>query len=433
MNHTLRFFAKFSFKAFCGASALQAADSAAWHVPLGGNAFVTSSAHGSRDGLERGSTRWSDPATVVSVYFHVDRACQLSLAARAQQEQGESVLKVAVGEQCWSLPVKGAASQEIDIGRIDVTKPGYVRVDLSGQRADAGSFARVTDLLVKSATPDVKLHCVKNNEGNMFYWGRRGPSVHMGYEMPRGKNISYAYSEITVKPGDDPAGSYYMANGFGEGYFGIQVKSATERWILFSVWSPFSTNDPKSIPESDRVKLLAKGEGVRGGEFGGEGSGGQSFKVHPWKSGTTYRFLNSAQPDGKGNTIYAAWFGEVGKDGWELIARFSRPKTNKHLTGFHSFLENFYDRDGFRERRSLHGNQWVCDTEGQWHELTRARFTTDGTGGGGHRLDFAGGVTEGGFFMRNGGFFSDNVKANQWFERKPAPEKKPVIDFAKLP
>jgi hypothetical protein len=35
--------------------------------------------------------------------------------------------------------------------------------------------------------------------------------------------------------------------------------------------------------------------------------------------------------------------------------------------------------------------------------------------------------------MRNGGFFSDNVKANQWFERKPAPEKKPVIDFAKLP
>lgn len=417
----------------CSGAAALAEDTAAWNVPFGGNAFVTSSANGSRDGLDRGATRWSDPATVVSVYFHVDRACQLSLAARAQQEQGESVLKVAVGEQRWSIPVKSATSQELGIGTIDVAKPGYVRVDLSGQRADAGSFARVSELLVKSATPDVKLHCVKNNEGNMFYWGRRGPSVHMSYEMPRGKNISYSYSEITVKTGDDPAGSYYMANGFGEGYFGIQVKSATERWILFSVWSPFSTNDPKSIPESDRVKLLAKGEGVRGGEFGGEGSGGQSYKIYPWKSGTTYRFLNSAQPDGKGNTIYAAWFGEVGKDGWELIARFSRPKTNKHITGFHSFLENFYDRDGFRERRSLHGNQWVCDTEGQWHELTRARFTTDGTGGGGHRLDFAGGVTEGGFFMRNGGFFSDNVKANQWFERKPTPEKKPVIDFAKLP
>ncbi len=417
----------------CCCRSLLAQETAAWEVPLGGNAFVTKSANGSRDGLDRGATRWSDPATVVSVYFHVDRACQLSLAARAQQEQGESQLKVTVGDQHWSTPVKSTASQEIGIGKIDVTKPGYVRVDLSGQRADAGSFARVSDLLVKSTTAGVQLHFVKNNEGNMFYWGRRGPSVHLGYELPRGKNIRYSYSEITVKPGDDPPGSYFMANGFGEGYFGIQVKSAAERWILFSVWSPFHTNDPNSIPDADRVKLLAKGEGVRGGEFGGEGSGGQSFKVYPWKSGATYRFLNSAQPDGKGNTIYSAWFGEVGRDGWELIARFSRPKTNKHITGFHSFLENFYDRDGFRERRSIHGNQWVCDTDGQWHELTRARFTCDATGSGGHRLDFAGGAEGEVFFMRNGGFFGDHVKANQWFERQATPQKKPVIDFAKLP
>jgi len=406
---------------------------AEWAIPMAGNAFVTESAAGSRDGIERGATRWSDAGTVFSVYFRVDRACEISLGGRLLVPAGESTIQVSVAGKNWPITVKGAASHDTEFSTLSLAQPGYVRVDLRGMTKSGETFAQVTDLLVRSSTAGLQLNHVKNNEGNMFYWGRRGPSVHLGYEMPRGKNITYSYSEITVKAGDDPPGSYYMANGFGEGYYGIQVKSATERWILFSVWSPFHTDDPKSIPDADRVKLLAKGEGVRGGEFGGEGAGGQSFKVHPWKSGVTYRFLNSAQPDGKGNTIYSAWFGEVGKDGWELIARFSRPKTNKHLTGFHSFLENFYDRDGFRERRSLHGNQWVCDTEGQWHELTRARFTTDGTGGGGHRLDFAGGVTEGGFFMRNGGFFSDNVKANQWFERKPAPEKKPMIDFAKLP
>lgn len=412
----------------CGAAEMQT-----WSVPIAGNGFVTASAPGSRGGIHRGVAHLTEPTTVVSVYFHVDRPCSLELAGRVQSAKGESSLKVSVAGKHWTLTPKVADAGETQLGEIDIAQAGYVRVEMQGENTTGGAYPCVSDVLVRSSTAGLQLHYVKNNEGNMFYWGRRGPSVHMGYEMPRGKNITYSYSEITVKPGDDPPGSYYMANGFGEGYYGIQVKSATERWILFSVWSPFSTNDPKSIPETDRVKLLTKGEGVRGGEFGGEGSGGQSYKVYPWKSGVTYRFLNSAKPDGKGNTVYAAWFGEVGKDGWELIARFSRPKTNKHLTGFHSFLENFYDRDGFRERRSLHSNQWVCDTEGQWHELTRARFTTDGTGGGGHRLDFAGGVTEGGFFMRNGGFFSDNVKANQWFERKPAPDKKPVIDFAKLP
>lgn len=406
---------------------------APWTIPMAGNGFVTASASGSRDAIERGTTRWRDASTVFSLYFHVDRACEISLRGRMQAPAGESTLAVRAAGNLWTFQVKGATAQDVEIGKLSLAQPGYVRIDLQGMAKSGESYPQVSDLLVHSATDGLQLTYVKNNEGNMFYWGRRGPSVHMGYEMPRGKNISYSYSEITVKPGDDPPGSYYMANGFGEGYFGIQVKSATERWILFSVWSPFHTNDPQSIPDADRVTLLAKGEGVRGGEFGGEGSGGQSFKVYPWKSGTTYRFLNSAHPDGKGNTVYAAWFGEVGKDGWELIARFVRPKTDKHLTGFHSFLENFYDRDGFRERRSLHGNQWVCDTEGQWHELTRARFTCDATGGGGHRLDFAGGVEGAGFFMRNGGFFNDHVKANQWFERQSTPEKKPVIDFAKLP
>lgn len=103
-------------------------------------------------------------------------------------------------------------------------------------------------------------------------------------------------------------GTYFMANGFAEGYFGIQVNSEKERRILFSVWSPFHTDDPKSIPDDQKILLLKKGEGVYTGEFGNEGSGGQSFLRYNWQAETTYKFLLKGEPDGKGNTVYSAWF-----------------------------------------------------------------------------------------------------------------------------
>lgn len=77
----------------------------------------------------------------------------------------------------------------------------------------------VSDLVVVSKTAGLKLNYVKSNDGNMFYWGRRGPSVHLGYEMPAGKTITHSYSEIHV---------------------------------------------------ADRVVLLGKGDVVKRGEFGGD-------------------------------------------------------------------------------------------------------------------------------------------------------------------
>src|SRR5690606_21222867 len=95
---------------------------------------------------------------------------------------------------------------------------------------------------------DMQVDYVQNDQGNMFYWGRRGPSVHLQYQFPRSTPLTYAYSEITVPKGQDAIGSYFMANGFGEGYFGMQVNSDTERRVLFSVWSPFQTDNPADIP-----------------------------------------------------------------------------------------------------------------------------------------------------------------------------------------
>ena len=127
------------------------------------------------------------------------------------------------------------------------------------------------------AQSDVSFNFVRDNENHRFYFGRRDPSVHLSYFMPDDVDVKWFYNELVVDKGDDPIGSYFMANGFGEGYFGIQVNSNSERRILFSVWSPFVTDNPAEIPDSDKIVLLKKGKDVVTGEFGNDGSGGQSF------------------------------------------------------------------------------------------------------------------------------------------------------------
>jgi hypothetical protein len=408
---------------------VHAAEKAAanWAVPLGGNAYVTAGEEGPGG---RGGSRWGNPEMVRSIYFRVDRPAELKLSLKATVPQGESKIRATAAGKTFQVDLKG--SGEFALGAIKVTEAGYVRVDLQGLKKDGPVFAEADELLVSSGTPDLTVGFVKDNQDSRFYWGRRGPSVHLSYKLPEKKTIEWFYNEVTVPAGKDPIGSYFMANGFGEGYFGMQVNSPTERRILFSVWSPFSTDKPSEIPEDHKIGLLAKGEGVHGGEFGGEGSGGQSYLRFPWKAGSTYRFLNRAKPDGKGYTVYTAWFFAPESNKWQLVASFKRPKTNKHLTGTHSFLENFADRNGWQNREAHYGNQWARDIDGKWYPLTEARFTGDDIAGRGYRLDYAGGVTGKEFFMRNGGFFADTVKLDSRFTRPSSGKTEPKIDFDKL-
>src|SRR5690606_14610548 len=104
---------------------------------------------------------------------------------------------------------------------------------------------------------------------------KSAPATHLGYPFPKDTLVEWFYNEISVPANAQPLHAYYMVNGFSGGYFGIQINSPVERRVLFSVWSAFSTDDPKKIPEEYRVKLVKKGAGVTVNDFGNEGSGGQ--------------------------------------------------------------------------------------------------------------------------------------------------------------
>jgi Domain of unknown function (DUF3472)/Domain of unknown function (DUF5077) len=404
-----------------------------WSIPFAGNSFRTTPEGGGNSLRRNGNLSWNDLQEVYSIFFHIDRSATLELSLDGDLPEGESEFIVrGPMQQEFKLGLASKEKSLIPIGSIKCDGPQYVRLDLQGLKRTGQNFVQLRNLVVKSDTVELAVDYVRTNEGNMFYWGRRGPSVHLSYQVPKEVDLQYAYSELTVPVGQDPIGSYFMANGFAQGYFGMQVNGPNERRILFSVWSPFQTDNPRDIPVDQRVVLLSKGENTRSGEFGSEGSGGQSYRIYPWKSGETYRFLTEVRPVQDDKTIYTCWFAPKSED-WQLVASFQRPKTNSHLRGFHSFLESFDPSRGHVQRRCSYGNIWVCDTTGRWHACDRAKFSVDPTGGGRHRLDFEGGVEADQFYLRNCGFFSGKAKTGEIFKSQIRPEQPPKVDFATLP
>lgn len=412
---------------------LHAQGDSAQTVPLGGNSWVTVQPPGSHERVTaNGWENWENSHAVFSTWIKVNKAGRLNLFALLSVPEGESSLECSVNGITRTITVTGKEWKEYNLGSWNIPRAGYVKIDARGIKRSGKLFALASELHISGSAVNAQTAYVKNNEDNYFYWGRRGPSVHINYDVPGpGSEIEWFYNEITVPAGYDPVGSYFMADGFGEGYFGMQVNSATERRVLFSVWSPFTTDDPSKIPDDQKIRLLKKGKDVHAGEFGNEGSGGQSYLQYNWKAGETYRFLLHAQPDSNNHTIYTAYFYAPEQKRWMLVASFSRPHTHTWLTHLHSFLENFDPATGYVTRKAWYHNQWVRDHAGNWQPLSGMRFTGDATARKGYRLDYGGGVEGDGFFLHNCGFFNDATLLNTRFTHPPAQEA-PVIPFASL-
>ena len=198
-------------------------------------------------------------------------------------------------------------------------------------------------------------------------------SVHLAYPAPVA--VSF-YNEVIIEK--SAPGTYFMVCGWGKGYFGIQELGNGKKLVLFSVWDPGNQDDPKTVKEELQVKTLHKGEGVRVGRFGGEGTGGQSFFDYDWKIGETYRFLVTAKAVEK-RSEYSGYFYIPEKKEWHHLVTFSTPTGGDLLKGDYSFVEDF-KRDKVsttHTRRARFGNGWIETAEGQWQPITRAKFTAD--------------------------------------------------------
>ncbi len=198
-------------------------------------------------------------------------------------------------------------------------------------------------------------------------------SVHLAFPAPEGTAF---YNEVTVEKTAE--GTYFCVCGFNQGYFGIQEQSRGKKVVIFSVWDPGKQDDPNSVDPEKRVKLVSKGEKVRIGRFGNEGTGGQSFLDLDWKPGETYRFLITAKIQGD-RTEYSASIAPPDAKEWRHLATFSTLAKGKLVSGYYSFIEDF-KRDKVSatiERRARFGEAYIQTKDGKWLALNRARFTAD--------------------------------------------------------
>ena len=223
-------------------------------------------------------------------------------------------------------------------------------------------------------------------------------SVHLQYAAASG--VAF-YNEVTVE--QSAVGTYFCACGWNGGYFGIQELADGKKVVLFSVWDAGAQNDPNSVPEERRVRLLHQGHGVRVGRFGNEGTGGQSFLDFDWQIGATYRFLVTATVEAN-RTAYAGWFAPSTGDGepstgdgepstgddepaagdgkpaaWRHLVTFSTPNGGKPLRGYYSFVEDFRRNrlSAAQTRAAAFGPGWVQNAAGNWQPLTAAQFSAD--------------------------------------------------------
>lgn len=398
-------------------------------LPTAGNTWVIGKKPTEEPRRSRRGETWTDASQVSKTYVRLANKGQLHVWIEAAvKTDGAIHVDIAGNNKVVKLKKSPLAKQFL--GTWEDVDSGYVAISLRAEgEVPVSQFQSV--ILSGKATQGTN-HYVANNEDNLFHFGRRGPSVHLKYHVPQEKQIVYYYNEVTVPEGEDVVGSYYMANGFSGGYFGMQVNSKSERRVLFSVWSPFNTDRPQDIPEDQRIHILKKGEGVYTGEFGNEGSGGQSYLKYNWITGNTYKFLLKGAPNGDSTTTYTAWFFAPEENSWRLIASFKRPKTDSYLKEFYSFLENFNPEQGIYTRKVHFANQWVYDTQGKWIPINKATFTFDATARKGYRLDYAGGTEGNRFFLQNCGFFNRYTTYGTQFE-VAIPSVAPTIDLEKLP
>ena len=216
------------------------------------------------------------------------------------------------------------------------------------------------------------------------------PAQHLWWNLEGQRGATCLYGEVTVLA-TSPAIYYCGANWHpGEaagGYCGIQHNSATEKRTIFSIWDTSPTLHPK-VTEADPKTVY--------GRFGGEGEGGHTHMLWPWKVGETFQFFVQKLPGTEADTTDTRhYLYDRGAGQWLHSATITNPNGGKSSVatlggGMNSFLENFLGRDREQPKVALY-RLWLgpsvdklkCLTraggDGTWGQLHGAYFLAEGS------------------------------------------------------
>jgi len=373
-------------------------------------AYLEPNPRGASVSERTGITRFRDSATKVLWFGEFRTPGDVDCAVEVHLPRNStSSVKLTVGDQSCESTAKAdsAGKATAKFGSFHIQSLGYVRFTL--ESLNPGKPIGDVDALILTGPGTKDAHFNLKARRNTA-------SVHLHYAVPQGMKVAAFYCEVTAI--EDPPATYYEATGWHRGYFGMQVNSPTERRIIFSVWDSGGEGVSRSkVGDADRVKLVAKGEGVVTGDFGNEGTGGHSHLVYNWKTGQTQKFVVTAQPADATHTNFSGYYFHPDKRKWVLISTWNAPKEGGYMRGLYSFNEDFDGSNGHLRRKALFANQWARDPQGKWTELTDATFTCDNTGKS-DRLDRFAGIEHGQFFLSNGGFVPGFMEGGAKLQRE---------------
>ena len=165
-------------------------------VPLGGNSFITNKPQSERDGITKeGWEQWDCAEHEYHVFFKpaVDATLTLTLILGAPTEG--CTIKAGLGKPDSEITVAAGAT-EIALGSYETTA-GYVDVAVQGVSKEGEVFAFPTALKVEGVEDAEMASYARESDKQDFYWIRRGPSVHCGYDVSAaGEDVEWFYNEI---------------------------------------------------------------------------------------------------------------------------------------------------------------------------------------------------------------------------------------------
>lgn len=203
-----------------------------WVIPFGGNGFITAGDDESAPDRTRitpcGIATWSSINSTISLYFHSQYPGRVLIALRLSVPKGSSIINFSLlhydektkdfkrDDETRELRIQGTEDHLENCGIFVIPVAGYMKMDIRGVTKTGPTFAAVTHAVLisegDSLLEDTYLRFV--DEPGDFYFGRRGPSVHLAYHLDDHTNTEYFYNEVQVPRDQDVVGAYFCAMGF---------------------------------------------------------------------------------------------------------------------------------------------------------------------------------------------------------------------------
>src|SRR5262245_2814620 len=155
-------------------------------------------------------------------------------------------------------------------------------------------------------------------------------SVHLGWDTPESSRF-----QVRLRIHKSVPGSFFMAVGWSQGYFGIQELTPGKFGLICSVWDS-NTVDPDPVQQAKALYAIP-GATVR--RFGGEGAGLQCVSETDLGLEDPMIFSVDATVITNEWTKFSARV-----NGVRFVDYLSRME-GRRLRGFYSFIEDFR-RDG---------------------------------------------------------------------------------------